>query len=674
MSSNSRKILCYLYLPLSLVYMELVFKFWCFGSVSLRGFLYTTLLSGAFGFALSLACSVRERFARFQVLFWLALAYLLFGAQAVYFRIFKAFLALFSVTKAGGVFGDFFAQALTGIWHSMPFLLTSAVPLVLWLVFGKKLCTGAFPGIRQRAWLAGLFLALQLTAVTCIMSGQAELMSPAYLYSDTLIPSLSQECFGLVTTTRIDLRELMLMESETELPSITFPTDPVPETPEEPEEITLQAPHELVPADGAAEDANLNVLDIDFDRLLDETDDPGVYAMHRYFQSRGATEKNDQTGIFAGKNLIWIIAESFSPYVLDEERTPTLCKLYNEGYTFENFYNPLWGVSTSDGEYVTMTGLIPKYGVWSFSRSAENYMPFSIANMLNAQGYSSRAYHPHSNYYYDRDKSHPNMGYEWIARGSGLEVTDQFPQSDLEMVEATVSDYVNSSPFHVYYLTISGHMFYSFSGNAMAAKHEAETADLPLSEGARAYLACNMELEAALTELLAELEEAGQLNNTVIALSGDHYPYALSSEELAELHGGAYDDPLELYRSAFILWSADLEDPVTVEKPCSSLDIMPTLANLFGLPYDSRLVMGRDMFSDAEGLVIFADHSFISARGRYNAAADTFTPAENAFPADADVNAYARDMLDEIDRMFTYSAEILVRDYYSIVFSENKAE
>ena len=37
---------------------------------------------------------------------------------------------------------------------------------------------------------------------------------------------------------------------------------------------------------------------------------------------------------------------------------------------FDNFYTPLWGVSTSDGEYVTTTGLIPKSGVWSYSLSS----------------------------------------------------------------------------------------------------------------------------------------------------------------------------------------------------------------------------------------------------------------------------------------------------------------
>ena len=670
MTENGKRILCYLFIPLSLIYMELALKFWCFGSVSAKGAVYTTLLSGAFGFALCLACCIGKRFSRVMVSVWLVIAFLIFGTQAVYFRIFKAFLALFSVTKAGGVVADFFDQALIGIWNSLPFLLAIALPLVLWFVFGKRLADCARPKVRHRACLAGLFLVLQLGAVCGIMAKQPGYMSPGYLYSDTLIPSLSQEYFGLVTTTRIDLRELMLTQPEPELAPL-LPQMDSDTAQSGTEEAKKSTPAELLPPEGSTDK---NVLDIDFDRLISETQDSALREMHGYFQNREATNKNAQTGLFAGKNLIWIVAESFSAEVIDETLTPTLYKLSSEGYTFENFYDPLWGVSTSDGEYVTMTGLLPKYGVWSFSLSSGNYMPFSIANLLNHEGYGSYAFHPHNYSYYDRDKSHPNMGYVWRARGNGLQITDQFPESDVEMVEQSIGSYVNSSPFHVYYLTVSGHMFYTFSGNPMAAKHEAEVQHLPYSESVRAYLACNLELEEALSTLLCELEAAGELENTVIALSTDHYPYALSEQELAELRGAPCADEMELYRNAFILWSADLEEPETVTKPCSALDILPTLCNLFGLPYDSRLLMGRDMFSDAEGLVIFADHSFITPRGRYNAGADTFEPVPGAFASEEEMQQYVRDTLGEVDRMFAYSAEILMQDYYATVFSVPEEE
>ena len=99
--------------------------------------------------------------------------------------------------------------------------------------------------------------------------------------------------------------------------------------------------------------------------------------------------------------------------------------------------------------------------------------------------------------------------------------------------------------------------------------------------------------------LVRQLEEASRLEDTVIVLSADHYPYGLTDEEYSELFGHPVDPVFEIYENSLILWSADLEEPVHVDKYCSSLDVMPTLANLFGLEYDSRLMAGRDILRRA---------------------------------------------------------------------------
>ena len=64
---------------------------------------------------------------------------------------------------------------------------------------------------------------------------------------------------------------------------------------------------------------------------------------------------------------------------------------------------------------------------------------------------------------------------------------------------------------------------------------EDDLADLPYSEETRCYLACQMELELAMESLLRQLEEAGKLDDTVIVLSADHYPYGLTDEQYSEL-------------------------------------------------------------------------------------------------------------------------------------------
>lgn len=108
-------------------------------------------------------------------------------------------------------------------------------------------------------------------------------------------------------------------------------------------------------------------------------------------------------------------------------RTPTLWKLSHEGIICDNFYTPLWGVSTSDGEYVTTTGLIPKSGVWSYSESSDNAMPFAFGHQFQALGYRTMAFHDYLYTYYDRNLSHPNMGYEYYGIGNGLELEEVFP-------------------------------------------------------------------------------------------------------------------------------------------------------------------------------------------------------------------------------------------------------
>ena len=238
------------------------------------------------------------------------------------------------------------------------------------------------------------------------------------------------------------------------------------------------------------------------------------------------------------------------------------------------------------------------------------------------------------------------------------------PPSDLEMMEQAVPRFVDEERFMVYMLTVSGHLNYSREENAQADKHYAQVADLPYSEAVKCYLASQLELEKAMESLLDQLEAAGKLEDTVIVLSADHYPYGLTDEEYSELYGHPVDPVFEIYENGLILWSADLEEPVHVDKYCSSLDVMPTLANLFGLEYDSRLMAGRDILSDTPGLVIFSNYSFLTDQGAYDSTTDVFTMFDGS-QLDPE---YVADQVAEVQNRVAYSAAILDWDYYRVVF------
>ncbi|MGE4353253.1 MAG: LTA synthase family protein [Oscillospiraceae bacterium] len=653
MEVENRSIWTLTAIPAVIIYLELITKLFCFGTLNYRGVLFTVLFSLAAGIMLTFICSFIPQKGFFPALFAVSgLLSIIFALQNVYYNVFGTFFTFYSVTEAGGVLSNFWREALEGVRRSVFQLIAVFSPLAVLYIFRKKLLPVTLK--RTRFGLLASSILLYIAAVAAILSANSGVMSPRYLYTGSFMPELSVRYFGILTTTRLDLEQLM-----------PYPSEVLPINSDVPEQTPTPTPVQTPQATPAETPAavNPNVLDIDFDTLIANEDDPALKKIHEYFSSVEPTFQNEYTGRFQGKNLIWIVAEGFSDLALDETHTPTLYKLAHSGFVFNNFYNPIWGVSTSDGEYITLTGQLPKSGVWSFTESADNDMRMTFGRMLGALGYDCRAYHDHTYTYYNRNLSHPNMGYIYEGVGNGLELEKVWPASDLEMIQKTVDDYIGSDKFHTYYMTVSGHMYYTFTGNTQAYRHKDDVADLPYSEDCRAYIACNMEFDLAVQELISRLDEAGKLEDTVIVISGDHYPYGLTNAEIEEIRGGPVDN-FELYHSTLIIWSGDMDKPIEINKLCYSADIMPTLANLFGLDYDSRLLSGRDILSDTPGFVIFANRSFISDYGRYDSTKDTFYPNTGVSVPEN----YARDTLyGRVSDTFDAAAAILDYDYYAIV-------
>jgi phosphoglycerol transferase MdoB-like AlkP superfamily enzyme len=479
---------------------------------------------------------------------------------------------------------------------------------------------------------------------------------------------MSVEQLGVLTTTRFDASRLINRDDNTLEAGLNLAVKPKPVSAEVKNNLEhSKSTNSVVNKSSTEKTTPLpsintipNVLNIDFNKLAKQESNSKIKAMHEYFSNVVPTNKNQYTGMFQGYNLIMITAEGFSPYAVNKEVTPTLYKLTHEGFVFNNFYTPLWWASTSDGEYVACTGLIPKSGVTSFYLSGSNSMPFALGNQFKSLGYDTNAYHNHTYTYYKRHISHPNMGYDYKGVGNGLNITERWPESDVEMMEVTIPEYIDQKTFHTYYMTVSGHMNYTFMGNSMSTKNKAVVDGLPYSMEAKAYLACNVELDRALKKLIEELEDKGIADKTVIALSADHYPYGLEKDKIDELAGHEVETNFELYKNHFILWTESMTKPIQVDKVCSSLDIMPTLCNLFGLPYDSRLFMGSDIFSTADPLVIFSNRSFITDKVMYNSKTKKVSYLTDAKLPDN----YIKTMNQIINNKFVISESILNEDYY----------
>lgn len=406
-----------------------------------------------------------------------------------------------------------------------------------------------------------------------------------------------------------------------------------------------------------------NNLDIDFDSLIASETDSTVSMMHEYFKNESGTLQNEYTKYFEGKNLILFMAESFNEIAVREDITPTLYKLVNSGFKFNNFYTPTIS-STIGGEFQELTGLVAASGFLSPWKSGENYYPFGIATAFQNLGYNTYAYHNHTYTFQSRHKYLAALGFDnYMGCRNGLENEincNQWPESDVEMIEATFDDYITSeNPFMVYYVTVSGHGDYGFDYSAMARKHKDDVANLNYSEKPLSYLAAQIELDQALELLIKKLDEAGELEDTVIALVGDHYPYYLSLDEVNEIASYEKDSVVEINRSNFILWNSEMET-VEIEKIGSQIDVLPTIYNLFGVEYDSRLIIGKDILSTEPGLAIFGNSSWVSDKGTYFASSGEFVSKDGS-EVDSE---YVKYMNNVVSNKITMSRYIMKYDYY----------
>ncbi|MDD2203320.1 MAG: LTA synthase family protein [Bacilli bacterium] len=573
---------------------------------------------------------------------------IIFTAQLVYYKTYLSIFSMFSVGKADQLL-DYVDTIINIIMRNIFWIGLLFIPLIIFLIFNNKFMEYEKNNWKDLAILLISIIFFQFGAVLSLNIKSEELYSAKALYYDTHSPTISTSKLGLLTTMRLDLKRLVLGFEE----KGKIDPEDVEDEKDYIEDIT-KPPVKI----------EYNRMDIDFDSLILNEPNQTIRDMHFYFNNREATKKNDYTGLFKGKNLIIFLAESFDPIAIDEEITPTLYKLYNEGFQFPNFYTPLFPVSTTDGEYITVTSLLPKEGVWSAYRSCNNYFPFVLGNSFKNIDYKTTAYHNHSASYYYRNLSHPNYGYEYIACERGLNINcKRWPESDLEMIDATYNYYAADTPYVTYYVTVSGHLRYTKVGNSMSYKNWKYVSDLDYSNSIKAYMAAQLELDRAIESLIKQLTASNELENTVIAVSSDHYPYGLTLDEINEKSSYVRDDNFEKHHSSFLLWNSNTKS-VKIDKLGSSLDILPTLLNLFGVSYDSRLLMGSDLLSDSEPIVIFSNRSFITDKGKYNSITNTFESINGENVPKEYINGINKQIYDK----FYLSTKILDTDYYRKVF------
>ena len=648
---RKQKLLLLIYFILLFIYEETIFHLFVFEKFTFN-YLYIVLFSIPIGCICYLLSNfLKNKWNRIPAYTFIILAIFLFISNFIYYKVYLSIISLYSFLNGNQVLG-FINHIILIAKNNWYVILLMILPLIIIIILDttKKISYQRISLLNKLIIIIAIIIIQVSTLISIQLIKSNDIYSNKNLYSNIHSPLLTAERFGLITTFRLDCQRLIFgfkeKDLEVEIPNTNMDNEIDSSYDDDKIEITY------------------NELEIDWDYLINNESDETIKSMHNYFSLQSPTNKNDYTGMFEGKNLIVFVAEAFSPMAINEELTPNLYKLYSEGFQFTNFYTPLFPVSTADGEYITDTSLIPKEGVWSIYRIKGNYMPYSYANVFENLGYTSRAYHNNSYNYYNRDIYLETMGYDsYLACKNGLEKRINckiWPQSDYQMVNTTIDDYINDEHFITYYMTVSGHLEYSKIGNMMVSWNWDKVKDLPLSNAAKSYLACNIEFDKAIGELINRLEQAGKLDNTVIAISGDHYPYGLTLEQVNELSDYQKDENFELHHMSFLLWNSEMQNSIKIEKYSSSLDILPTILNLFGIEYDSRLLIGTDILSNSMPLVIYSNRSFITDKCRYNSLTKEIIPNGNTTCTEEEVNT----INNIIYNKFKYSKLILENDYY----------
>jgi phosphoglycerol transferase MdoB-like AlkP superfamily enzyme len=191
----------------------------------------------------------------------------------------------------------------------------------------------------------------------------------------------------------------------------------------------------------------------------------------------------------------------------------------------------------------------------------------------------------------------------------------------------------------------------------MAKKNKKYVEHLDYNENVQAYLATQIELDRAMELLLKKLEESGKLDDTVIVLTADHFPYNLNINDINALSTYKRDVMIEANSNNLIIYNSKMKS-VTVDKVGMSIDVLPTVFNLFGMEYDSRIIMGKDILSTSTGIAIFKDKSWVTNKGTYYA-------SKGEFVGDDDVtDEYIDNINNIVNNRTAISRMIVANDYY----------
>ncbi len=317
-----------------------------------------------------------------------------------------------------------------------------------------------------------------------------------------------------------------------------------------------------------------------------------------FLTSLPAQNSNEMTGIFEGKNILFIQAESYMNIMCDPDLTPVIYKMKNEGINIVNFNTPLLDGSTSDTEFMANTSIIPNSDGYAVAyKYPYNTYPTTLPSLFNEEGYDTHAFHNNYGTYYNRQVLFPNFGYDTYWRPYDLGFDNDNTDSDImNVMQWIVSEY--QSNYMGYWITYSGHQPYILDGIGVSEEHVQRIKEKypELNDDYVAYWAKNMDLDYALGEFIKILQWQERLDDWVFVFFGDHIAKGLDFGASSDFYAQTklpYDET-DYYTGLYIYNSA--YGAMEYEKVSTTLDILPTIANMFNFEIEPGTTLGRDIF------------------------------------------------------------------------------
>ena len=521
----------------------------------------------------------------------------------------------FNTSSQLGAVTSYIKEFLLSFLGKFYFIFLPFILLVLYYVFLDKFTERKFnkkfvlkshikyePGIRIISTVLVLFvigLVYNETLTAKFMQNELQTVSNEDLFQYPSVPSLVINEFGVIGFGLLDIKSLYV--------------DP-------PDSYVFDATDDNI----SFEDTNRTFDDTLWEKLIEEETDTSLNNINNYLINNTITDYNDHTGMFEGKNLIVIMMESVNEIFINPDLYPNFYKMYSEGISFTNNYSPRNSCATGNNEFSAMTGLYSIQNNCTANIYRDNTYSTAIFNLFNNAGYKTSSMHDYTEYYYYRNTIHTNMGSGryYGVQDLGIPYFNEYKNwaSDEDFMDVamdiTLSD--TTEPFMLWLTTVSSHQPYNQS-SVEGDKYLSITEGTDYPDDLRRYMSKLKTLDNALGILLDRLESAGILDDTVIVLFGDHYPYGLKDTTINQVLDYDLND-YEREKTPLVIYNSEIE-PEVVDKYTSYVNLTPTIANLFGINYDPRLYMGSDVFDENYwNLVAFADGSWKNDLVYYNAA------------------------------------------------------